>query len=121
MPELFKLLARNVVLGVVAGWTILALFLVTDTGGLGHVVFESSEPLFAIALLAAAFAITFGSLSMGVAIMTLPYEEDDGKGTGLKVYTLFASLRAMIPHFGGNKAPVPIPVKDEIRRSSYRR
>ena len=124
MPNLFKLLARNLVLGVVAGWITLALLIATNTAGLSDVVFGSSTPLLPIAILAFGFTITFGSLSMGAAIMLMPYDKGDSKDKGLKVHMLLASLKNRIKGIAGLGAEhtlIPIPVKDKSQHSRFHR
>ena len=116
MPDLFKILARNLVLGVAAGWVTLGLLLATDTGGLATTIFASANPFLPIAILAFGFTITFGSLAMGAAIMMLPYEGDEGKSSGLKVFTLLGSLKGFFARMNSWNVLVPIPVKDRVRR-----
>ncbi|MCF6199106.1 MAG: hypothetical protein L3J67_06855 [Hyphomicrobiaceae bacterium] len=111
MPNLFKLLARNLALGIVAGWIALAALIATNTGGLSDVVFASLNPLLPLGLLAFGFALTFGSLSMGAAIMMLPYGEDDHKDRGLKVHTLLAAFADRLYRATRSRELVPIRVK----------
>lgn len=120
MPELFKLLARNCILGIAAGWTTLAVLLSTNTGGLGDVVFSSANPMLPIFVLGVGFAITFGSISMGGAVMTMPYDRDDGKGRGLGAFTLPAMFKAWLTRRQQEEVMQPIPVKNE-RKSGSRR
>ncbi len=92
MPDLFKLLARNLVMGTIAGWMTLALLIATNFAGLYDVVFASATPVLPLAILAFGFFITFGSLSMGAAVMMLPYGKGDGKDRGGKEPTFLARL-----------------------------
>jgi hypothetical protein len=92
MPEMFRFLLKNGIVGILAGWASLVLFLIFDVGGIGGVVFSSANPFLPLALLAAGFAITFGSLAMGAAVMAMPYIGQDGQNGGLKVMTRLASL-----------------------------
>lgn len=121
MPNLLKLLARNLVMGIAAGWITLALLMVTNTSGLHDVVFGSSQPLLPLGLLLFGFTLTFGSVSMGAAIMMLPYEVDEGKDQGLKIPSLFARLKNMLPRFDKEPALVPIPIKDRPLRRKFPR
>lgn len=113
--QLLRLLSRNLAFGVLAGWMTLALMLANNTGGLYDVVFGSANPFLPLVLLAFGFTVTFGSLAMGAAIMLLPYDNDRGKGRGLKVHTLLASL---IEQFDKRtRAQVPVPVRVRGRRT----
>ncbi len=115
MPNLFKLLARNLALGIIAGWITLAALIGTNTGGLFDVVFGSANPFLPLALLAFGFALTFGSLSMGAAIMMLPYGEDDHKDRGLKVHSLLATLVDRLLQATRSRELIPIRVKGNRR------
>ena len=88
MPVFFKLITRACLAGIAVGWTILALFIITNTGGIGEVVRHSSDVFLGVFLMAFGFAITFGSLFMGVAIMTIPHSDiefgDDGVNPNYK-------------------------------------
>jgi len=115
VPNLFKLLARNLVLGIAAGWITLAALIATNTGGLFDVVFGSADPFLPLALLTFGFTITFGSLSMGAAIMMLPYGEDDHKNRGVKVHTLMATLSDRLERATRSRELIPIRVKPTNR------
>ena len=121
MPDLFKILARNLVLGVVAGWVTLFVLIATNTAGLYDIVFTSANPSLPITLLAFGFFITFGSLAMGAAIMMMPYGDSDGKNGGLKIHTMLASLKRFLPEAKSRSTLVPIPVKPKSRRSGFHR
>lgn len=71
MPIFFKLLTRSCLKGIAVGWTILALFIVTDTGGIGHVIQGAADWALGVFLLSFGFAVTFGSIFMGVAVMSI--------------------------------------------------
>jgi hypothetical protein len=116
MPELFKLLARNCIMGIAAGWTTLALLILSNTAHIGDIVLASANPVLPIGVLAVGFAITFGSIAMGVAIMTLPYDKDPGKGRGLGSPTLPAMLKAWGRREGAENAMIPVPVETGRRR-----
>ena len=113
MPTLLKLLARNLVMGVAAGWLTLGGMLFINIGGLRDVLVTSSDPLLALILLAFGFTITFGSLAMGAAIMTLPYGDDRGKGGGLKIASLLARFKNRLTRLNGDRVLVPVPAKDK--------
>ena len=111
MPNLFKLLVRNLALGILAGWIALTALIATNTGGLSDVVFASLHPFLPLGLLAFGFALTFGSLSMGAAIMMLPYGENDHKDRGLKVHTLLAALADRQHWAARSRQLVPVRAK----------
>jgi hypothetical protein len=121
MPELFKLLARNCILGIAAGWTTLALLIVSNTAHIGDLIYSAADPVLPVAVLAVGFAITFGSVSMGVAVMTLPYDKDAGKGRGLGVFSLSAMFRAWRAHGRSDETMIPIRIDDGQRRQPSRR
>jgi len=72
MPEFFKLLRRSCLEGIAVGWVFLGILVFGNISGLGDRIFNSSTPVLALFLLAVGFAITFGSASMGIAIMSIP-------------------------------------------------
>jgi hypothetical protein len=71
VPRLLRLLAINCAIGICAGWTLLATLILTDTAGLTTLICASDSPSVLVAMLAAGFAVTFGSAAMGVAVMQL--------------------------------------------------
>jgi len=82
MPVFFKLLIRSCLEGIAVGWVFLAILVVANVGQLGDRIFASSTPILALFLLGVGFAITFGSASMGIAVMSLSkssieFEDDD--------------------------------------------
>ncbi len=113
MPILLKLLMRHLVMGIAAGWVTLGMLLFINIGGLRTILFTSSDPILTLILLAFGFTITFGSLAMGAAIMTLPYGGDHGKGGGLKIDNVMARLKQGLPKTdaGLDLVPVRVPVK----------
>lgn len=83
MPILLRFLALNLGVGIGLGVAFAALLVLGNVGGLKTLIETSAEPYFAIFLLYFMCALTFGSLSMGAAVMLLPYPEpEDGKGDG---------------------------------------
>ena len=62
-------LLGHLVVGIVVGWTLLAGLLLLDIHGLGSLVFGSDAPLFVTGMMMFLFALTFGSLAMGTAVM----------------------------------------------------
>ena len=70
--RLLVLLAKNCVMGIVAGWLLLAFLIQANVAQLGDLLFGNGLELTGLILLAAGFAVTFGSLAMGTAIFLLP-------------------------------------------------
>lgn len=77
LPKLLRFLGIHCAIGVTAGWILLLLMVLTNTGGLRDLLTGSSNPLVPLLLLGAGFGITFGSASMGAAVMLLPYNDDE--------------------------------------------
>lgn len=79
MPPLFKLLRNGLIEGVLVGWLLLALLLLTNVGGFSDKILGTQSSVLAIVLMGLLFAITFGSAAMGIAIMTMPREDGPKK------------------------------------------
>jgi hypothetical protein len=77
VPKLLRFLAINCVIGITAGWTVLAMLIFTNVGGIRTLIADSSKPWVPVLLLAAGFAVTFGSAAMGTAVMLIPYSDED--------------------------------------------
>ena len=70
--QLLTYLAKNCLLGILAGWLLLGLLISSNVANLGHLLFGNGIELTALILISAGFAVTFGSLAMGTAIFLLP-------------------------------------------------
>lgn len=70
--RLLRFLARNCLIGIAAGWGILATLLYLDVARLGQLLLGSDQWFLTLLLAAAGFAVTFGGLAMGTAIFLLP-------------------------------------------------
>ncbi len=101
--SLVSFLAFHCLAGVIAGWTMLGGLLRMDIAGLGVLVMASDLFPVPLLMLLAAFAITFGAVAMGSAIMGL------GRSGGPAGMTGRGRLR-VAPHIA---APIPLP--DPIR------
>lgn len=77
--RLLYFLAGHLVVGVVAGWTVLAGLLILDVARLRTLIFSSDQGAVALVLLAVFMAITFGSLAMGSGIMGLGRDGRDSE------------------------------------------
>ena len=72
--QLLTYLAKNCLMGILAGWLLLGLLIHSNVANLGHLLFGNGLELTALILVASGFAVTFGSLAMGTAIFLLPRE-----------------------------------------------
>lgn len=77
--RLVRFLVHNALVGIAAGWSLLAVLLWTDAFGLHGLIFGGEHGLVALVLLGAGFAITFGSAAMGTAIFLLRPDDGDGE------------------------------------------
>lgn len=68
---LLRFMLSHCLVGIAAGWAFVAGLLAFDVGGLAGLIFGSDEPGLALALLLFGTAITFGSVAMGGAIMSI--------------------------------------------------
>lgn len=79
-PSLIEFLALHCAQGVAIGIVLAASVVLADLGGMKRLLVDSAEPFVPMFLLFAACALTFGAAKMGIAIMSLPLEEDEGSG-----------------------------------------
>jgi hypothetical protein len=77
MPKLFKLLLINLAIGIFIAISFLTILIVTDTAGIGTLIWQSSNPILAIILLGVGLCVTFGSAAMGSAVMMMPYDDEE--------------------------------------------
>jgi hypothetical protein len=111
--RLVPYLVRHCFAGMLAGWTAVAALLLLDVGGLGRLIFGAEARLLALAMLLAFFGLTFGSVAMGAAIMSLGRAEPRGPA---------AARSAVLPD--PQNAPArplaPYPPAARLRRSNER-
>jgi hypothetical protein len=74
LPHLIRFLGLNMAIGVAIGVIIASAMIMSNLAGLKDLLIETREPFVAILLLYAFNALTFGSVAMGVAVMTMPYD-----------------------------------------------
>lgn len=74
--RLVRFIIANLLLGMAFGVAFAGLVLWFDVAGLQRLIFSSSSPIPALALLFGSFMITFGSIVCGTAIMLLPSDDD---------------------------------------------
>ena len=93
---LFRLLAINLAIGACAAALLVGGLLWLDPGGLRELIFADRAPGIAIGVLLGSFVITFGSVAMGTAIMTLGRSEKDaGPRGGRRRLVLQVALQAL--------------------------
>ena len=74
VPHLLRFLGLHMASGLAFGVVIASLMILSNLAGLKDLLVEAQEPFIAIFLLYAFNALTFGSVAMGIAVMTMPYE-----------------------------------------------
>lgn len=80
MPSHIRFLLKHAALGGAAGVLFVGLLLAFDIVGLRHLVMNTSEGFIALAVMTVFFVITFGSVQMGRAIMSLGRDETPPSG-----------------------------------------
>jgi hypothetical protein len=81
LPRLIRFLLVNCAIGIAGGWTFLGALIATDTASLRTLIWNEGSAV-PIILLAAGFAITFGSAAMGAAVMAMRPGDDSDDGDG---------------------------------------
>lgn len=76
LPPLVRFMIVHAATGAAVGWGLLLVLIRLDAIGLGALLANSPDGGLATALLAALFAITFGAVGIGLAVMTQPWRED---------------------------------------------
>ncbi|MEZ5841872.1 MAG: hypothetical protein R3D02_16120 [Hyphomicrobiales bacterium] len=104
---LLRLLAINAAAGTTAAAVAVAALIYTDPHHIGTLILESPNPALPIGLLFAGFTITLAAVAMGVAVMTLPYDNDKGDDRGRGVGAE-ADFEPML-------VPVPVRVREKAR------
>jgi hypothetical protein len=74
LPTLLRFLALNMALGAAIGVAFASVVVLSNTAGLKDLIATSSEPLLPLFLLLFFNALTFAGITMGVAIMRLPWD-----------------------------------------------
>lgn len=104
MPHHIRFLLTHAAIGAGAALVFVALLLAFDIMGLRHLVMNTAEGFIGLAVMTVLFVITFASVQMGRAIMSLGDDDDTPRG--------------------GHKAPemlMPIPVERHDPRHPRRR
>ena len=77
-----RLIVTNWILGAGVGILFASLLLWLDIAGLRHLMFRGADAAVGLALLFGGFAVTFGSVVCGSAIMAMAREDDGDRGRG---------------------------------------
>lgn len=80
--RLVRYLIRHCCDGIAVGWALLMVLLWSDLAGLGTLLRGSDAGALALAMLAFAFAVTFGSAAMGIAVHRLGRQRSDREPRG---------------------------------------
>ena len=73
-------MAQHLLAGVLAGILFGVLVLVTDLGHIRTLVMDSPDGIATAVLMFFGLMVTFGSVAMGVGIMNLARDDEDGDG-----------------------------------------
>ncbi|MEO1206170.1 MAG: hypothetical protein AAFV45_07540 [Pseudomonadota bacterium] len=84
LPKLIWFLGCHAGIGVAVGMIFVTAVYQMNISGLRDLLHASSEPLLPLFILYFSTALSFGSLNMGIAVMTLPWDPppDDGRQDG---------------------------------------
>lgn len=77
LPKLVRFLLVHCGIGLAVGVIFTSLVIQLNTAGIKDMLMASSEPFIPMFLLYASTALSFASLNMGVAVMTLPTDKQD--------------------------------------------
>lgn len=77
LPHLVWFLGLHMGIGMALGVIFAALLLLFNIADLKALIGTTEQPVVAIVMLYAMCALTFGSLAMGISIMTLPFDDGD--------------------------------------------
>ena len=82
IPILLHFLGRNMVFGMSVGVALASSMILTNAAGLKDLIAGDHHPYLMVFLLEFMFALTFASVAMGIAVMTMRAQssKDDGPG-----------------------------------------
>jgi hypothetical protein len=99
MPLLVRFMLRHALVGFAMAIAFVTLILVLDLGGLATLAGTSDLGILAVALLTFFTGLTFASLQMGIAVMSMkPQSEDDDS----------AGSRQAVDHWVPQRVPVAV-------------
>lgn len=98
VPPLLRFLGLHLALGAAIGIAVVSLILLSNLAGLKRLIVEAQDPFVPLLLLYSFNVITFSSVTMGIGIMTLPLEKEDGaRGSREELDTPQPPLQAPAP------------------------
>lgn len=71
MPPLIRFLGQHMMFGFAVGVALSSTMVLTNTAGLKDLIAGDGHPYLAVFLFSFMFALTFASVAMGVAVMTM--------------------------------------------------
>lgn len=75
LPMLLTFLGLNMLIGAAIGVAFVSVLLLANVGGLKDLVQQSSDPVLPLFLVYVFHIFTFSGVTMGIAVMRLPYDE----------------------------------------------
>ncbi len=75
IPKLLRFLGIHLALGAAIGMIVASGMVMINLAGMKDLLVETSEPYVPMFMLYAFNMLTFGSVSMGIGVMTLPFDE----------------------------------------------
>jgi len=75
LPPLLHFLGLHLVLGAAIGIAFVSVMVLLNVAGLKDLITEADDPVLPLLLLYGFNVLTFSSVSMGIAIMTLPADK----------------------------------------------
>jgi len=99
MPKLIRFLAFHAGVGVALALCVVTLLFTLNVSGLHTLIMDSDLKWLATGVLIVLMTITFGSVTMGIAVMLLPYskdDDDDDAPRGKREYTGMSQLQPVL-------------------------
>jgi hypothetical protein len=116
---LFRLLLINGLIGTLVAVLLVAGLIITDAHRIGTLIANAQHPALPIITLTVGLVITFGSVAMGMAIMSLPYPSDDDDDDDDRSGGHRTAVHRIVPHRDQSEpalCPVTVPVTRPRRR-----
>lgn len=75
IPPLLRFLGLHLALGSAVGIAVVSLSILMNLGGLRQLLIETGDPVVPLVLLYTFNIITFSNVTMGIGIMTMPWDK----------------------------------------------
>ena len=75
IPQLLRFLGLHMALGIAIGVAFAAFVVLSNVSGIKDLIASSEQPYLALSLLFSMNALTFAAVQIGIAVMTLPFDE----------------------------------------------